>query len=392
MKQNNKIRFMLVAVLAGLSVTGYAQGKWCKGADATPYQIVEVTAPSDAGATFQWKKDGEVVSGATLASYTLPTDLPEGKYTYIRYAKRPNCPDWVASNAFTVEVLTCGDIVTGDPIGKKGTITDTRDGKVYKIVKMPDGKVWMAENLNYQRNLTFNARADQAKGESFITSTNGVPAIGSFWCPAINGTAGSVTTSVNTCNVYGALYTWETVMSKDGVGTDPWVETPVESNYVPVGTPPSDPTANVNNAEDGGRGICMTGYHVPTDQEWAKLLDHVESNGSYSAQLGTGWYGADAGNLLKSASTYVGADPGDGSWAFSLVAAEDTHGFSAIPGGYRLQNGSSFSDRGIRAAYQTSTASSGNTAFHRQLLTSQTGINRWPQNRSAAAQARCVRD
>jgi uncharacterized protein (TIGR02145 family) len=29
-----------------------------------------------------------------------------------------------------------------------GTFTDTRDRKTYKTVKMPDGKTWMAENLN----------------------------------------------------------------------------------------------------------------------------------------------------------------------------------------------------------------------------------------------------
>ncbi|MCQ2124633.1 MAG: hypothetical protein MJZ25_10655, partial [Fibrobacter sp.] len=30
-----------------------------------------------------------------------------------------------------------------------GTLKDSRDGKTYKTVKMPDGKTWMAENLNY---------------------------------------------------------------------------------------------------------------------------------------------------------------------------------------------------------------------------------------------------
>jgi hypothetical protein len=28
-----------------------------------------------------------------------------------------------------------------------GTFTDGRDGRTYKTVKMPDGKVWMAQNL-----------------------------------------------------------------------------------------------------------------------------------------------------------------------------------------------------------------------------------------------------
>lgn len=31
-----------------------------------------------------------------------------------------------------------------------GSFTDSRDGKTYKTVKMPDGKTWMAENLNYK--------------------------------------------------------------------------------------------------------------------------------------------------------------------------------------------------------------------------------------------------
>jgi hypothetical protein len=33
---------------------------------------------------------------------------------------------------------------------QKDTFTDIRDGKTYKTIKMPDGNVWMAENLNYE--------------------------------------------------------------------------------------------------------------------------------------------------------------------------------------------------------------------------------------------------
>jgi len=33
---------------------------------------------------------------------------------------------------------------------EKDIFTDDRDGQSYEIVKMPDGKVWMAENLNYE--------------------------------------------------------------------------------------------------------------------------------------------------------------------------------------------------------------------------------------------------
>jgi len=33
---------------------------------------------------------------------------------------------------------------------RNDTFTDIRDGKTYKTVKMPDGKIWMTENLNYE--------------------------------------------------------------------------------------------------------------------------------------------------------------------------------------------------------------------------------------------------
>jgi len=35
-------------------------------------------------------------------------------------------------------------------VAETGIFTDERDGQSYKTVKMPDGKVWMAENLNYE--------------------------------------------------------------------------------------------------------------------------------------------------------------------------------------------------------------------------------------------------
>ena len=38
------------------------------------------------------------------------------------------------------------------PSVKKGSFTDSRDGKVYKTVKIGDSQTWMAENLNYAAN------------------------------------------------------------------------------------------------------------------------------------------------------------------------------------------------------------------------------------------------
>jgi len=56
--------------------------------------------------------------------------------------------------------------------------TDIRDGKTYKALKMPDGKIWMAENLNFV--------AD------------------SSWC---------YNNEDSNCAKYGRLYNWDAAMS-----------------------------------------------------------------------------------------------------------------------------------------------------------------------------------
>jgi uncharacterized protein (TIGR02145 family) len=61
--------------------------------------------------------------------------------------------------------------------GGAESFTDKRDGKTYRTVKMPDGKIWMAENLKYQ------------------------PQTGKSWC---------YDNKESNCNKYGRLYDWNT--------------------------------------------------------------------------------------------------------------------------------------------------------------------------------------
>jgi uncharacterized protein (TIGR02145 family) len=239
--------------------------------------------------------------------------------------------------------------------------TDSRDNKTYKTVKMADGKIWFAENLNFQTGLTFNQQAAQANGQPYTSTANGVDAIGSFWCPATN----TATTSAdkNTCNVYGALYTWETAMSNDGKGT--WTE-PSSSNYYATGGAASGATYNAAQGANH-KGICPSGWYIPTDAEWAALLTAVDPAGTYTAQTGTGWFGSEgangvspegAGVQMKSASTYMGGDPGTGAWSDNANRGNDKSGFGAVPAGYRSNNGSQFSDRGTNVYYWSSSVNS----------------------------------
>lgn len=64
----------------------------------------------------------------------------------------------------------------------KGTFTDGRNGRTYKTVIMPDGKIWMAENLNYQTD--------------------------SSWCYEKR----SRRLDTSDCDKYGKLYNWDNAM------------------------------------------------------------------------------------------------------------------------------------------------------------------------------------
>ena len=102
------------------------------------------------------------------------------------------------------------------------------------------------------------------------------------------------------CDIYGALYQWNEMMQ---YSTAPGVQ-----------------------------GICPPGWHLPTDEEWKQLEGEVDSQYGYpdSEWDLTGYNrGVDAGDHLKSTT----------GW-FSNGNGDDSFGFTALPGGYRYDDGS----------------------------------------------------
>jgi uncharacterized protein (TIGR02145 family) len=78
-------------------------------------------------------------------------------------------------------------------------------------------------------------------------------------------------------------------------------------------------------AVDDERGLCPSGWHVPTDSEWMTMemalgMSEVDANG-------TGLRGTDQGTQMK--TTY--------GWNSGANGANSS-GFSGLPGGYRDQN------------------------------------------------------
>jgi uncharacterized protein (TIGR02145 family) len=392
---------LLSVALSSLTVVAHAQGvDVCTG---TAYTIASIVNASGAS-TYQWLENGQIIPGASAATYTVSGNKAAGLYAYIRQAKSADCPDWQSSNKFVVTVFACS-FSAGAATGATATFTDPRDGKSYKTVVMPDGKTWFAQNLNYIKDLTYNAYSHEANGKQFTSIINGVPAVGSYWCPPIAGSVASG--SEADCNTYGALYTWETAMMVDGMYADEdktgseWDESWVSPNYFDSGAPGVTANADKNNTrggtsvKDGGRGICPMGWHVPTDREWATMLDKVEGNGSgstYTNQPGTGWFGVDAGVKLKSAATYTGIDPGKGSWLDDIDRGNDITGFRAVPAGYRSNFGAMFGGRGIYVRYWSSSVVISTNAWCRYFNYNFPRVGRGNDSRSFGYSVRCVKN
>lgn len=147
------------------------------------------------------------------------------------------------------------------------TIIDSRDGKVYKTVKIGD-QTWMAENLNF----------DPGQGGSgdnkYVWS----------WC---------YNNEPKNCDVAGRLYTWAAAMDSTGM----WSTNGKGCGYG-IECAPTYPV----------RGICPTGWHLPVHAEWSALINAV------------GGYSSSWGSALKSQTGWI--NNGNGTDAF---------GFSAMP-------------------------------------------------------------
>lgn len=80
-------------------------------------------------------------------------------------------------------------------------------------------------------------------------------------------------------------------------------------------------------AVNDSRGICPEGWHVATDDEWKTL-------GAFLGGL------ASAGGKMKSTGTI---EQGTGLWYAPNAEADNSSGFTGLPGGYRINYGTFYS-------------------------------------------------
>ncbi len=110
------------------------------------------------------------------------------------------------------------------------------------------------------------------------------------------------------CDLYGGLYTWSTIMNGE---------------------------SSSDSSPSGVQGICPAGWHIPSDAEWAELINFLAAQGFPNSDTSNG-----AANALKSCkqvdsplgggcdtSEHPRWDPHNTHYGF------DEFGFSALPGG-----------------------------------------------------------
>jgi len=209
----------------------------------------------------------------------------------------------------------------------ENTFTDTRDGTVYQTVTIGD-QVWMAENLRYLPSVV-------GPGSGSLTTPY-------YYVYEYNGTDVNAAKATSNYTNYGVIYNWPAAMASSASST-------------------SNPS--------GVRGVCPTGWHLPSDAEWTQLTDYL---GGLSI----------AGGKIKEAGTT--------HWESPNTGATNEAGFTALPGGFRGSSGT-FADIGRYGYWWSATEYNANFAWLRYLYFN---INVYDANytKELGLSVRCLKD
>ena len=126
--------------------------------------------------------------------------------------------------------------------------------------------------------------------------------------------------------------------------------------------------------------IAPKGWHIPTDDDWQKL--EVEIGMTVSESNKTGWRGVNqAENLVIKFSE---------GWIEPVLFGTNSTGFSALPGGCRVFNGTS--NVLSNSAFWWTSSENNNQAYYRYLDSKMKTIFRHYTYKQYGFSIRCVKD
>ena len=222
-------------------------------------------------------------------------------------------------------LLVFGDVLTlpftcGDPLSYQG----------YDYATVPIGdQCWFSENLRSESYENGDAIPSNVSDSEWSSTTSGAVALyGEDAGCQSNSPDIDACDPAQSLNEYGRLYNWYAV--------------------------------------DDSRGLCPSGWHVPTDEEWTVMTDHLGGESISGGQMKTtyGWFGGGNGMNLA--------------------------GFSGLPGGYRYSSGY-FGFSGFGGNWWSSSPD-GSVAWGRGLDYYDEAVSRNTYNPLYGFSVRCVRD
>lgn len=187
----------------------------------------------------------------------------------------------------------CPAFVCGD------TLVDI-DGNKYPTVQIGT-QCWMQTNLKTTR---------YRNGDTILTNLSN-----SAWLSTITGAYAIYGNNPINDSIYGKLYNWYAV--------------------------------------DDSRGLCPSGWHVPTESEWVLLEQFLGLAPATASQIG--WRGVNEGDQLKSQS----------GWNFGN--GNNATGYTGLPAGARSQSTGGYVDLGLAGNWWSSSDTSSIQAWRRGL-------------------------
>jgi len=212
--------------------------------------------------------------------------------------------------------------------------TDARDDKIYRYEEIGT-QTWMADNLNY----------DVPNNDTDVCYDKD---------PA-------------NCTKYGRLYNWATAMAL-----------PSKCNS----TPTSGADCAIKNTNH--QGICPSGWHIPSNSEWDALYRFVDGTSGTDSP----YESPTAGKDLKEKFGWIDCGP---SGSGEDYLCEDTHRFSARPGGYGWADGY-FNFVGSNGSWWSASEWSSYSAYYRSINHYDEGASYFPDIKNNLYSVRCVKN
>lgn len=223
-----------------------------------------------------------------------------------------------------------------------GTVSDF-DGNNYKTILIGNQN-WMAENLkvsHYADGTPIPFVSDDVEWSNLGTS-------GRAYCWYDNSSEFN--------DVLGALYSWPGVMNG---------------------------ASGVSDSSGMIQGVCPDGWHVPSDDEWKAL--EMELGMSQEVADKYEWRGSYEGGYLK--------EMGFSHWDNPNTSADNSSGFTALPGGFRSNTGIFYGIRQYATFWTASIKAEGSTeSWYRALNFQKSHVYRYTVPGNRGASVRCVQD